>query len=344
MSSNWLLYLGLVWLLTDSAEGASKRFFTDFLQDLPTPGTGGPTFDTTVATNITGLVGKTVNLTCRVKNLGNRTVSWVRHRDIHLLTVGRYTYTSDQRFEAMHSPHAEDWTLRIRYAQRKDSGIYECQISTTPPIGHSVYLNIVEPITEVIGGPELHINKGSTINLTCIVKFAPEPPPTVIWSHNRQVINFDSPRGGISLVTEKGVLTTSRLLVQKAIQQDSGLYTCTPSNANPTSVRVHIVDGEHPAAMHHGNSAPLQPPAMLSLLLLTCGVLLLLQSSALARTDTNTHIRNRTHAHQQQQHQQLQLNSRQRQEKRIQSCYQQQQQQQQKEEQKEQRILVLPGT
>uniref|UniRef100_A0A1A9X015 Ig-like domain-containing protein n=1 Tax=Glossina brevipalpis TaxID=37001 RepID=A0A1A9X015_9MUSC len=70
-------------------------------------------------------------------------VSWVRHRDIHLLTVGRYTYTSDQRFEAMHSPHAEDWTLRIRYAQRKDSGTYECQISTTPPIGHSVYLNIV---------------------------------------------------------------------------------------------------------------------------------------------------------------------------------------------------------
>lgn len=98
-------------------------------------------------------------------------VSWVRHRDIHLLTVGRYTYTSDQRFEAMHSPHTEEWTLRIRYAQRKDSGecfcctnlrfhlltclhfnlffrcstkgIYECQISTTPPVGHFVYLTVV---------------------------------------------------------------------------------------------------------------------------------------------------------------------------------------------------------
>ncbi|KAH8394118.1 hypothetical protein KR215_009810, partial [Drosophila sulfurigaster] len=240
--------------------GASKRFFTDFLQDLPTPGTGGPTFDTSITSNITGLVGKTVKLTCRVKNLGNRTVSWVRHRDIHLLTVGRYTYTSDQRFEAMHSPHAEDWTLRIRYAQRKDSGIYECQISTTPPIGHSVYLNIVEPITEIIGGPEMHINKGSTINLTCIVKFAPEPPVTVIWSHNRQVS-----------------VTRNRLLVQKAIQQDSGFYTCTPSNANPTSVRVHIVDGEHPAAMHHGNSATLQPPALCPLVLLTCGMLILMK-------------------------------------------------------------------
>lgn len=70
-------------------------------------------------------------------------VSWVRHRDIHLLTVGRYTYTSDQRFEALHLPHAEEWTLRIRYPQQKDSGIYECQISTTPPIGHPVYLTIV---------------------------------------------------------------------------------------------------------------------------------------------------------------------------------------------------------
>ncbi|XP_039500730.1 zwei Ig domain protein zig-8 isoform X1 [Drosophila santomea] len=287
MSTHWIIFLGILCLLAGCTDGASKRFFTDFLQDLPTPGTGGPTFDTTIGTNITGLVGKTVKLTCRVKNLGNRTVSWVRHRDIHLLTVGRYTYTSDQRFEAMHSPHAEDWTLRIRYAQRKDSGIYECQISTTPPIGHSVYLNIVEPVTDIIGGPELHINRGSTINLTCIVKFAPEPPPTVIWSHNREIINFDSPRGGISLVTEKGVLTTSRLLVQKAITQDSGLYTCTPSNANPTSVRVHIVDGEHPAAMHtgnNGNSTATQPPVLLPLVLLTCGTLMLLQLVASCST------------------------------------------------------------
>lgn len=70
-------------------------------------------------------------------------VSWVRHRDIHLLTVGRYTYTSDQRFEALHSPHSEDWALRIRPAQKKDSGAYECQVSTTPPVGHHVYLSVV---------------------------------------------------------------------------------------------------------------------------------------------------------------------------------------------------------
>lgn len=46
------------------------------------------------------------------------------------------------------------------------------------------------------------------------------------------------------MVTEKGLLTTSRLLVQKAIQADSGLYTCTPSTANAATVRVHILSGK----------------------------------------------------------------------------------------------------
>lgn len=205
-------------------------------------------------------------LHCKVKNLGNRTVSWVRHRDIHLLTVGRYTYTSDQRFEAVHSPHTEEWTLRIRYPQKKDSGIYECQISTTPPIGHPVYLTVVEPVTELIGSPDLFINMGSTINLTCMVSFVPDPPPAMIWSHNQQTINFDSPRGGISLVTEKGAVTTSRLLIQKAVPADSGTYTCSPSNANPNSVRVHILNGEHPAAMHHGRGSYLALPCTTLLL------------------------------------------------------------------------------
>lgn len=37
----------------------------------------------------------------------------------------------------------EDWTLQVRYAQRRDSGIYECQVGTTPPIGQSMILSVV---------------------------------------------------------------------------------------------------------------------------------------------------------------------------------------------------------
>ncbi|KAH0820494.1 hypothetical protein GEV33_002297 [Tenebrio molitor] len=71
-------------------------------------------------------------------------VSWVRHRDVHLLTVGRYTYTSDQRFRAIHQPHSEDWTLQIKYPQHRDSGVYECQVSSTPHLSHFIHLTVIE--------------------------------------------------------------------------------------------------------------------------------------------------------------------------------------------------------
>lgn len=60
-----------------------------------------------------------------------------------------------------------------------------------------------------------------------------------------QEINYDSPRGGVSVITEKGELTTSYLLVQRARVSDSGKYTCAPSNANPSTVSVHILSGTY---------------------------------------------------------------------------------------------------
>lgn len=58
-----------------------------------------------------------------------------------------------------------------------------------------------------------------------------------------QTINFDSTRGGISLVTEKGIHSSSRLLVQAARTSDAGAYECVPDNAQSASVRVHVLTG-----------------------------------------------------------------------------------------------------
>ncbi|XP_058120489.1 zwei Ig domain protein zig-8-like [Anopheles ziemanni] len=209
----------------------------------------GPYFDISASRNVTALVGNTAYLNCRVRNLGNRTVSWIRHRDLHLLTVGKATYTSDQRYQSVHNPQLDDWSLKVLYPQQRDSGVYECQISTTPPVGYSMTLSVVEPITTVVGGPDLYIDTGSTVNLTCIVKHLPEPPPVIQWTHNGEEINYDSPRGGVSVITEKGDITTSYLLIQRARSSDSGKYTCLPSTANPMTVHVHVLNGEHPAAI-----------------------------------------------------------------------------------------------
>lgn len=59
-----------------------------------------------------------------------------------------------------------------------------------------------------------------------------------------QVISYDSTRGGVSVITEKGDVTTSFLLIQHADISDSGKYSCSPSNADVASVRVHVLNGE----------------------------------------------------------------------------------------------------
>uniref|UniRef100_A0A8W7Q226 Ig-like domain-containing protein n=1 Tax=Anopheles coluzzii TaxID=1518534 RepID=A0A8W7Q226_ANOCL len=56
------------------------------------------------------------------------------------------------------------------------------------------------------------------------------------------IISYDSPRGGVSVITEKGDTTTSFLLIQNARPSDSGQYTCNPSNAKSKSVTVHVLN------------------------------------------------------------------------------------------------------
>jgi hypothetical protein len=59
-----------------------------------------------------------------------------------------------------------------------------------------------------------------------------------------QIISYDSPRGGVSVITEKGETTTSFLLIQKARPSDSGRYQCNPSNAQSKSITVHVLNGK----------------------------------------------------------------------------------------------------
>ena len=165
-------------------------------------------------------------------------------------------------------------SLRIvAYSQVTDGGLYECQISTTPIMSHYVYLQvsgqlllslvfviwiwISDPETKILGGPDIYFKEGDTMNITCLVKDSPEPPQFIFWYHEEQVetksfeltltlvlvqtISYASPRGGISQITEKGDVTASFLLIQKARTTDSGLYSSKPSIGNMALVNVHIV-------------------------------------------------------------------------------------------------------
>lgn len=70
-------------------------------------------------------------------------VSWIRKRDLHILTFGQVTYTNDARFSVIKSASGDMWTLRIRSVQLRDAGLYECQVSSEPKISKAVRLKVV---------------------------------------------------------------------------------------------------------------------------------------------------------------------------------------------------------
>jgi len=147
----------------------------------------GPNFDTKLPQNVTAIQGKTTMLVCRVFDLGNKTVSWIRHDNLHIISAGRYTYTSDTRFQAVHRDDSEEWVLKIRDARVEDSGMYECQVSTQPVRSYFVHLRVGVPVATILGESEIYLDAGSTINITCVVKHTPVPPSHVQWEHQGKV-------------------------------------------------------------------------------------------------------------------------------------------------------------
>ena len=99
-------------------------------------------------------------------------------------------------------------------------------------------------IASIVGASELYVRTGSTISLTCIIHGSGSIPPRVLfWFHDSKPSKFfltfflvfhfflsflrlvalDSPRGGISLETERTATgMSSKLLLTRATVKDGG--------------------------------------------------------------------------------------------------------------------------
>lgn len=88
-------------------------------------------------------------------------VSWVRRKEeqLHLITFGASTYISDSRY-SLEFKQPNDWQLHIQYANERDEGQFECQISTSPPLILVIYLEVIGK-TQFISGHQLKVR------LTC---------------------------------------------------------------------------------------------------------------------------------------------------------------------------------
>ncbi|XP_063980771.1 zwei Ig domain protein zig-8 [Diachasmimorpha longicaudata] len=204
--------------------------------------------------NVTVQLGGTAFLHCKLRNLAERSISdaeisWIRRRDWHVLTSSLFTYTNDERFQALHSEGSDGWTLQIKYVQERDNGTYECQVSrSTGIISHFVNLNVVIPEAFILGSEEHHVDVGSIISLVCIIEKSPTPPQYVFWYHNNRMINYDTARATVNLLTEPGP-TQSRLTIRQAVESDTGNYTCSAANTKVASIYVFVTEGDKMAAI-----------------------------------------------------------------------------------------------
>ena len=97
-------------------------------------------------------------------------MSWVRTSDIEILSVGRYTYTFNQRIQLVYTNYldAPNYGLRISFVQPEDSGQYECIINTRP---------------ETVQKIELFIVNGKFYFITCIIVRLKEKCVNRIYFH-----------------------------------------------------------------------------------------------------------------------------------------------------------------
>ncbi|KAK4312792.1 hypothetical protein Pmani_015804 [Petrolisthes manimaculis] len=254
----------------------------------------GPHFSQDSPKLVKAAVGSPAHIPCKVRNLGSKSVSWIRHRDLHVLTVGSFTFTTDNRFSAHRDPGTGEWVLVLRRPLPSDSGFYECSISTKPVTAMSVKLEVLVPTAEMTGEGSVFLDRGSTLNLTCLVHFSPTPPEFILWYHQDKLVNYGSREGRQIKVTTQhsGDTTQSSLLVHNATMWDSGWYSCKPANAARVSTRVHVLKSETPAAMQTTTSG--SPPASAPAAYLISRVLLLVSCSVAGLTSLPTYFSSST--------------------------------------------------
>ncbi|ALC38701.1 dpr2 [Drosophila busckii] len=228
-----------------------------------------PVFDFGMPRNITARTGHTAAINCRVENLRDKSVSWIRKRDLHILTAGILTYTSDERFKVVRTADSKDWTLHVKYAQPRDSGIYECQVNTEPKISMAFRLNVIVTPPDakaIIAGPtDLYVKVGSVITLTCHVKqpaTSAQDIGPIYWYRGAYILSpfvahpndvaIDLQR--ISMESTLGEKLQSRLRIANAQLLDTGNYTCMPTTAEAASVVVNVINDESPAAMQKSDA------------------------------------------------------------------------------------------
>uniref|UniRef100_A0A6P4EJ38 Uncharacterized protein LOC108042703 isoform X1 n=2 Tax=Drosophila rhopaloa TaxID=1041015 RepID=A0A6P4EJ38_DRORH len=247
-------------------------------------GTGtGPRRNLTMPVlNMTAQMGNHAYMPCQIHRLSDKPVSWVRMRDNHIISVDETTFIADERFQSIfQEDHDYTWSLQIKYVQPSDAGYYECQMATEPKLSAKVHLQIVKPKTELIGDQSRFVKAGSKVALHCIVRGTLDPPKYIIWFRGQKKISESDERTGWYTQLDRNIFgtvgdnqnTIGSLIIPLVRKEDSGNYTCQPSNSVSVSVDLHVLSGEYSASAIMSTAARTMTPGGRSTFRSTLGLL-----------------------------------------------------------------------
>jgi len=277
----------------------SRAGFEKGVRMLEKPESKKPRFDPRLERKLTVVLGQTAQLQCRVFNLGNKTVSWIRQDTMHILSYSVHTFTTNSRFKARYDPATDLWLMEIRDARREDAGVYECQVSTMPVISRITQLNVVEmlkgiedigyvndgtyvstePSAQILGEKDLYVEVGRNINMTCVVDQLVQD--SVRWTHqdehnNTQELNYMTQEKDVSVLTRRGNPTISVFILYDVVKSDAGEYSCVAEGSKSPMVNVHIIEEDVTSLLSGEAAAKLAVP--LISLFIAASILLLLAS------------------------------------------------------------------
>jgi len=207
-------------------------------------------------------------------------VSWIRIRDLHILSSGPYLFTNDDKFGIQHPLRdSAIWNLQIKDVSPKDMGSYECQVNTEPKIKFLVNLTVFE--SDVMIGDmgeanveddgerlntdgddqrqlktsnyeplERRMTPGGSITFTCRIGLIDQTRQSIQWYHDGRLISILDRRGSLSVETDRSSnFFASRLTLASVTESDSGKYTCKSGSKNSTTFTLHVITSANELAL-----------------------------------------------------------------------------------------------
>lgn len=179
-------------------------------------------------------------LTCAfTKPLRRHRISFLSLKDFSLLFIGPAQHTPDKRFSVSEQPDGQAWTLRLKQVTKKDSGVYECQVNTSPEsISLLFNVSVVSGRTRILPPDHLiTVNAGGQINLHCVIETGPVEPTFILWYKEGKLVEYSTSRASVTMsASEKGFF--SHLIVDNVTLDDGGLYKCDSDLTGEESVQV----------------------------------------------------------------------------------------------------------